>query len=115
MIIDDITFPSKLEGKWYVALQWQYKAGLITEPLRQVWFSLGEWLPLGAKKPKQYFYVADFVYIDLKTSQLIVADAKGYLTEMYLKKKEVFERIYGIPILELGLKLTRLCPHPRRY
>ena len=102
VVIDGHTFPSKLEGKCYVDLKWQSLAGLITFPLLQVWFSLGEWLPLGAQKPKSIYYVADFVFVDLKTGRLIVADAKGYATEEYQRKKGVFERIYGVPILELG-------------
>jgi hypothetical protein len=100
--IDGHIFPSKLEGKCYIDLKWQSLAGLITFPLLQVWFSLGEWLPLGAKKPKSIFYVADFVYVDLTTGCLIVADAKGYVTEEYQRKRDVFEQIYRMSIVELG-------------
>ena len=98
--IDGIIFPSKLEGRLYVALSWQWKANLITEPLRQVCFSLGIWLPLGAKKPEELFYIADFVVIDLQTGELRVCEAKGKETDRYLKIREVFPRIYGFCITE---------------
>lgn len=107
VIIDGHTFPSKLEGRCYVDLKWQSFAGLITFPLLQVWFSLGDWLPLGATRPKPIYYVADFVYCDLKTGCLIVADAKGYQTPEYLRKKAVFVRVYGMPIVELRSRYKR--------
>ena len=95
VVIDGHTFPSKLEAQHYVDLLWQYKAGLITEPLLQVRFSLG------THYGRERFYVADFTYTILKTGQFVVVDTKGMRTRTYLQKKEVFEKLYQIPICEI--------------
>lgn len=98
--IDGHVFDSKWEGQCYCSLMWQYRGGFITEPLLQVPFSLGVWHTIGKKRPRKRFYVADFVFVDLKKKELIVADAKGFITEEYEGKKKEFEKIYGICIRE---------------
>lgn len=94
VVIDGHTFPSKWEGQVYTELRWQYLAGLITEPLTQVPFSLG--IHYGRER----VYVADFVHIDLITGVLVVSDAKGMVTSEYKRKKKVFEELYQMPITE---------------
>lgn len=93
--VDGHTFPSLLEARWYTALKWQALGGLITEPLLQVPFSLGK------HYGKDRAYVADFVFVDLRTGALTVADAKGAVTTEYERKKQTFEELYGLTITEL--------------
>lgn len=91
-IVDGIRFPSLLEARCYIMLNLQWRAGAITEPLRQVRFSLGP------HYGKERFYVADFVFIEQE--MLIVADAKGAQTEEYLQKKAMMCALYGIRVRE---------------
>lgn len=92
--IDGITFASKLEGACYVDLKWQAEAGLITFPLLQVPFALGQ------HYGRETRYIADFAYCDLQTGALVVADAKGVRMPVYKAKKRVFEQLYGLTITE---------------
>ena len=92
--VGDIIFASKWEAQVYADLTWQYKAGLITEPLLQVRFALG------VHYGRETYYVCDFVYVDLKTKELIVADAKGVCTGTYKQKRRMMECVYGIKITE---------------
>lgn len=103
-IIDGIKFPSKLEGQLYVELQWQFKAGLITEPLRQVPFALGVFQTVGVSKPSMRYYIADFVCIDLRSHCLMIWEAKGQVLESYRLKKKRFEEVYRIRITEYKKK-----------
>lgn len=93
--VDGHTFPSLWEAQCYTAARWRYHGGQITEPLLQVRFSLGE------HYGKERVYVADFVWIELWSGCLVVADAKGFKTEEYKRKKATFEALYGMPITEL--------------
>jgi hypothetical protein len=95
VVIDGITFASKLEGRCYVELKWQALAGLITFPLLQIPFSLGR------HYGRERVYIADFCFVDLRTGALIVADAKGFLTPLYRQKKRVFEQLYRLRIMEV--------------
>jgi hypothetical protein len=92
--IDGYIFPSKGEGQCYVNLKWQYLGGLITQPLLQVRFALGK------HYGRERYFVADFVYICLRSGGLIVADYKGVETEEYKRKRKVFKDIYGFCIKE---------------
>jgi hypothetical protein len=92
--IDGHVFASKWEGQCYVDLWWQAQAGLITFPLLQVGFSLGQ------HYGRERVYIADFTHIDLQTGCLVVADAKGYATPLFRQKKRVFEQLYGLRITE---------------
>lgn len=90
--VDGRTFPSLLEARCYTDLQLQWQAGLITEPLLQVRFSLG------THYGRERYYVADFVFTDSRS--LVVVDAKGHKTREYKQKKKVFEELYGLKIRE---------------
>jgi hypothetical protein len=82
------------KGQCYVNLKWQYLGGLITQPLLQVRFALGK------HYGRERYFVADFVYICLRSGGLIVADYKGVETEEYKRKRKVFKDIYGFCIKE---------------
>lgn len=93
--IDGHTFPSLWEAQCYTAARWRYLGGQITEPLVQVPYSLG--IHYG----KERFYVADFTWVELRSGCFVVAEAKGFRTEEYKRKKATFEALYQMPIMEL--------------
>jgi hypothetical protein len=99
-------YDSKKEAKRAGTLKLLEKAGEITDLREQVTFVLC---------PAQYVkgfngkdicarremkYIADFVYVDVKTGQTVVNDAKGFRTPEYKKKANLMRRIYGIIIHE---------------
>lgn len=100
VVVDGHKFPSLLEARCYADLQIQWQGGVLTEPLRQVRFSLGRWHTLGAKKSRERFYIADFVAIVIRSGELIIVEAKGYKSREYLRKKSMILELYGICIRE---------------
>ena len=77
---EDGTFDSQHEYKRWIELKLLQRAGEIKELERQVKFEL---------VPKQdgeraIHYVADFVYIDNRTGEKVVEDAKGAKTDVYI-------------------------------
>ena len=66
-----------------------------------------EWLTDAKGKPKQKCierecsYVADFVYHDAHTGELIVEDTKGVRTKDYIIKRKLMLSVYGIKIKEI--------------
>lgn len=46
-------------------------------------------------------YVADFVYRELETGKIIVADYKGHKTDYYKLKARLFAACLGFPITEI--------------
>lgn len=46
-------------------------------------------------------YIADFQYLDKRSGEIVVEDAKGFKTETYRLKKKLVEAIHGITISEV--------------
>jgi hypothetical protein len=93
--VDGHTFDSLLEAQWYGTLGMWAQAGAITPPLLQVRFSLGQHYQV------ERVWIADFVWIDLQTGGLVVADAKGFSTPEYKRKRRTFQQLYQLSVLEL--------------
>jgi hypothetical protein len=89
------TFPSKKEAKRYAELLLLLKSGEIVLLELQVPFELNEG---GTHSLK---YIADFVYVDVKTGQKIIEDAKGFKTKEYKKKKRLMLKVHNIKIHEV--------------
>lgn len=112
---DGIVFDSQKEFRRYKVLMAQEQAGLIKDLQRQVKYTLTPQErepdvigPRGGIKRGRVLlnessYVADFVYIDCATGELVIEDVKGYRTDEYkLKKKmlyQVTKQMYGYGIL----------------
>ena len=94
-VIDGITFDSKHEAERWCELGIMAKAGAIEGLQRQVRFEI---LPKTDKYRARY-YVADFVYRE--NGRLVVEDAKGAKTQVYLLKKAMMYQRYGIDIREV--------------
>ena len=45
-------------------------------------------------------YIADFVYTD-KSGRLVVEDAKGVRTDVYVIKRKLMRQVHGIEIIEV--------------
>ena len=101
--IDGITFDSIKESKRYQELKLLERANEITELKLQVPFILLENYVLNGKKHQGIKYIADFVYIDIRTRKYVVEDVKSPATktQVYKLKKKLFEKKYGIEIREV--------------
>lgn len=94
---DGVWFDSQREADRWIQLKLMERAGEISELRRQQRFEL---IPKNDKY-RAVTYVADFVYLDRRTGDIVVEDAKGVRTEVYkLKKKLMYDR-YGIEIREV--------------
>lgn len=98
-IVDGITFDSMAEAARYGALKIIEAAGLISDLRLQVRYDI----TVNGRKVCRY--VADFVYIE--NGKEVVEDVKGMKTPVYNLKKKLMEAVFGVVILETGLKKKR--------
>lgn len=89
-IVDGIAFDSKKEAYRYEELKILEKANIIKNLARQVPFEL---IPK-QRGERAVRYIADFVYIDTKTGNIIVEDVKGFKTDVYKLKRKLFKYRY---------------------
>lgn len=117
--INGETFDSKKEARRYSDLKLLERAGKITKLQTQVKFVLipaqyetyerygkkGQRLKDGKRLlEKECAYIADFVYQDTKTGELVVEDVKSVATkkkESYIIKRKLLLKEYGIKIHEI--------------
>lgn len=114
---DGILHDSTKEARRWNELKLLERAGHITGLQRQVKYILvpkqevayerispktGKRLKDGVRTLEQECaYVADFVYQDAKSGELIVEDTKGVKTKEYIIKRKLMLWLYGISIKEL--------------
>lgn len=113
---DGAVHDSKKEAMRWAELLLLERTGAITELRRQVKYVLipaqyeaverygKKGQPLrGGKKliERECAYIADFVYHDAKTGELIVEDTKGFRTKDYIIKRKLMLMVYGIKIKEI--------------
>ena len=109
--IGNEVFDSKREMKRYSELCLLEKTGYISELKRQVKYLL---IPAQRETvmkngvPKQgkviereVSYIADFVYYDKATKEVVVEDTKGFHTKDYIIKRKLMLYIHGIRIREV--------------
>lgn len=94
---EDGTFDSQKEYRRWQELKLLQRAGEIKNLARQVKFEL---------IPKQdgeraIYYVADFVYIDNRTGERVVEDAKGAKTDVYIIKRKLMKYMHNITVQEV--------------
>lgn len=99
-VIDGITFDSKREAKRYQELKLMERAGKIRCLRRQVRFELLPAFDAGGKHYRPTSYIADFVYTDCGTGEVVVEDVKGVRTDVYRLKSKMFAHKFGVAILE---------------
>lgn len=95
-VVDGIKFDSMAEAARYGVLKVIQAAGLISDLRLQVKYDI----VVNGKKVCRY--VSDFVYIE--NGKEIVEDVKGMKTPVYNLKKKLMEAVFGVVILETGLR-----------
>ena len=113
---DGIVFDSRKEAQRWEQLLLLQKAGKIVELQRQVTYELlpnqyetyerisktGKRLKDGERLiERKVDYIADFVYHDVDTGELIVEDTKGVKTKDYIIKRKLMLLVHGIKIREI--------------
>lgn len=91
VIIDNITFDSKLEATRYTELKLLESKGLIKDLVLQPSYDLIPSFKKGNKAYRKTTYKADFSYYDNELNKTIVEDTKGFKTDVYILKKKLFE------------------------
>ena len=97
-VVDGIEFDSLWEAKRYGQLKMLLAAKEISNLRLQVKF------PILINGVKVCTYIADFVYIDLKKTDIfgnaveVVEDAKGFETKYFKLKKKLMKAVYGVEI-----------------
>lgn len=101
-IVDGIRFDSLHEANRYMELQLLERGKAIRDLRRQVKYELVPTIRHNGKVIQRAInYYADFVYIDSRTGNTVVEDAKGYKTDVYRMKKKMMLNKYGIEIMEV--------------
>ena len=110
-------FDSKREAKRYQELKLLEKCGAIYGLRRQIKYTL---IPVQREKSTRVYtkgrkkgqpiegkviekavtYIADFVYSDSATAEVVVEDTKGMRTKDYIIKRKLMLYIHGIKIQE---------------
>jgi hypothetical protein len=90
----DGKFDSERELDRWAQLRIMERAGLISGLRRQVKY------PLRVEGVLIGVYIADFVYADT-AGDIVVEDAKGVRTAVYLLKKKLVLALYGVAIKEV--------------
>lgn len=104
--IDGFKFQSTKEGTRYQALKLLERAGQISDLRMQVSYVLNEAVKYEGEKRKTpaMKYIADFVYTEVATGQLVVEDVKSAVTRKlrpYRMKKHLMLTVHGIEIREV--------------
>ena len=115
-VVDGITFDSRKEANRYCELKLLERGHVITDLRLQVEFIL---IPNQYRTEERYgkngrrlkdkqillerkcCYIADFVYVDNRTGETVVEDAKGIRVEPYQVKKKLMLWVHGIQIKEV--------------
>lgn len=93
-VIDDISFDSKKEARYYGKLKLLKQSGEVIS------FELQPKYDLIINGVKCGFYKADFL-VNWKSGITRVVDVKGIKTPVYALKKRLVKAIYGIDIFEV--------------
>lgn len=94
-VVDGIKFDSKKEAERYKELKALERVGKIERLELQPRFTLMDGFRYEGKAVRKIEYVADFLYRDLSTLELVVEDVKGVKTDVYKLKKKLFLKHYG--------------------
>lgn len=113
---DGMVFDSTKEARRYEQLILLQRAGYISNLQRQVTYELipnqYETVERYSKKgerlkdqqrlvERKVEYIADFVYTDNKTGEVIVEDAKGFRTKDFILKRKLLLFRHGIKLREV--------------
>ena len=91
-------FDSKREYNRWCELRLLERSGIIRNLQRQVKFRLIDSQKTPERTERPCDYIADFVYYE--NGKLVVEDCKGMRTDLYILKRKLMLRDYGIAIKE---------------
>lgn len=111
-VIDNEVFDSKKEAGRWQELKLLERAGEISHLQRQVKYVLipsqyevSGYTKSGKEKKhlveRECSYVADFVYHELASNEVVVEDVKGFKTKDYIIKRKLMLHVHGIRIREV--------------
>ena len=99
---DGIEHLSQAEAKRWIQLKLLERAGEIKDLQRQVKYVLIPSQKEGKKTiERECAYIADFVYTDLRTGQVVVEDTKGFKTKDYTIKRKLMLWVHKIKVKEV--------------
>lgn len=113
VVVEGIVFQSKREANRYQELSLLERVGAIKNLKRQVKYTLIPsqyekiWNPQkkafvrGKCLERECSYVADFVYVDVKSGEVVVEDVKGFRTPEYILKRKMLLYLHDIRIKEI--------------
>lgn len=96
LVVDGHRFASNLEARHYGTLLYRLKAGEIAD------LELQPRYPLLVDGAQIGVYVADFRFRDTKTGGVVVQDAKGLRTSIFVRSKKHMRAQYGIDVEEVS-------------
>ena len=112
-VVSGIAFDSKKEANRYQELlllertgaiknlQRQVKYTLIPSQFEKVWNPRKKAYEKGKCLERECSYVADFVYVDIKSGEMVVEDTKGFKTKDYIIKRKLMLYTHDIKIKEI--------------
>jgi hypothetical protein len=92
-VVDDITFDSQAEAKYYQQLKWLKQSGQIRNFKLQPKFLLQEAFKKNGNTFRKIEYKADFE-IHRLDGTIEIVDVKGAITKEFAIKRKLFERKY---------------------
>lgn len=103
IVVGGESFDSRMEARRWRELVLLQRAGEISDLERQVKFTL---IPAqkdenGSVIERAVTYIADFVYHDERTGEMVVEDAKGMCTKDYIIKRKLMLWVHGIRVREV--------------
>ena len=103
--VDGMIFDSQKEAAVYLELKLMQDGGLIKDLQCQVPFELVPKQKTENETYRAVKYVADFVYTDCFTGEVVVTDVKGYKKgaaySMFTLKKKLMLHVHGIEVREV--------------
>lgn len=98
--LDGLTFDSAAEARRHAELLLLARVGQIRDLRRQVRYELlpPVHFPGIHRKTPGLDYVADFVYVDVKTGKEVIEDVKGVETQIFRAKRHMMKALLGLDI-----------------
>lgn len=91
--LDGYTFDSEMECQYYKELKTREAKGEVCDiQVHPSYVLQEEFVAANGKKHKAITYEPDFVFYDLKTTQLRIIDVKGMLTDEFILKWKMFDK-----------------------
>ncbi len=99
---DGHMFDSVAEYEHYIKLRLMEQSGLISDlEVHKPFIIFDGFRNVAGQKRRTKSYEVDFVYRDNETGGKVYEDVKGVSTAMFRLKRDLFERRYGVALIEI--------------